>query len=484
MTESARSTFYDRYYGWILLVFALSIVPIVMGVIKSEETNNNNIKQWLPKDLDETKVYEEFRKHFGTDEYAIVSWKGCTLDDPRLAHFAELVREYRNDDNKRLFEKVVTGPELLAKLQAKPFDLSEKVARDRLKSIIIGQNGKASAAIIELTEEGDDDRRTAIEALDNILQQKLQIPVGEIHMAGDAVTNAAVDVESRRATDSLVGYSMLIAVACAIVSFFFAYGRSSRRWFSGLLYSLVLALIIFIVAYYCALLAQSLVPLFGGRVNLVLVVMPVLIYVLSLSAGVHLVNYYQDAIRESGTWQAPLASIQRGWLPCTLAAGTTAIGLASLSVSKIIPVKDFGKYSAIGIVGSLAVLFLLLPALLVLIQKLSQKNAEQTAVQRRGASTPHCFDRFVQWIAKNIIQHYRATSLVCLTILIFFGWGAFYINTSVKPARFFDQNHRLITDYQWLATAERFGNQIPLEIVVEFDLNNSTLRKWRNWQTR
>lgn len=475
MSESNRLSFYDRYYLWILFASLVSLYPITLGVIKSEQTNNNNIKQWLPEnDFDETKIYAEFKAHFGTDEYAIVSWQGCTLTDPRLAQFASLVRSYKNQAGEKLFSKVTTGPELLQRLQAKPFDLSESLARQRLQSILIGKDGEASAAVIELSEAGDDNRREAIESLREILTQNVKIPSGDIHMAGDAVTNAAVDVESQRATDSLVGYSMLIALTCAVTSFFFAHGRRSDHWARGILYSFTLAMLIFVVAIYSAMLAQSLVPLFGGRVNLVLVVMPVLIYVLSLSAGVHLINYYQDSVLESGIMRAPLQAIQHGWLPCTLAAGTTAIGLGSLAVSNIIPVKDFGKYSAIGIIASLTVLFLLLPALLVLIQKFAKRANEPSNTQSpKGSRGP--FDRMVEWIGTRVIAHCWPMLCICIGLLFFFGFGAFYINTSVKPARFFDPKHRLIQDYEWLAIPERFGNQIPLEIVVAFDRKKSPL---------
>ena len=292
-------------------------------------------------------------------------------------------------------------------------------------------------------------------------------------MAGDAVTNAAVDVESGKSIDSLVAYSMLLALSCAVASFYFAHGRRSAHRWKGLFYSLTLAVVVFIVAVYSSALAQSLVPLFGGKVNLVLVVMPVLIYVLSLSAGVHLINYYQDAIHEVGRPLAPLESIRRGWLPCTLAAGTTAIGLASLMVSQIIPVKDFGKYSAIGIVSSLAVLFLLLPALLIFVQKWIKKRPDSEQVAESPEEGP--FARAVEWLADRVIIHRWSLLVICLALLIFFGWGAFYINTSVKPARFFDREHRLIRDYDWLASPDRFGNQIPLEIVVEFDRQQSPL---------
>ncbi|MBC20231.1 MAG: hypothetical protein CMJ74_08210 [Planctomycetaceae bacterium] len=475
MSELNRSSFYDRFYLWIFIASLISIYPITLSVIKSEETNNNNIKQWLPKDnFDETKIYAAFRAHFGTDEYAIVSWTGCTLTDPRLSEFASFARNYQNASGDKLFAKVTTGPELLEKLQAKPFDLSERLARQRLESILIGKDGESSAAVIELTEAGDNDRREAIASLRSILIQDLKIPAAEIHMAGDAVTNAAVDVESQRATDSLVGYSMLIALSCAVTSFFFAHGRRSKHWIRGLTYSFTLAMLIFFVSVYSAMLAQSLVPIFGGRVNLVLVVMPVLIYVLSLSAGVHLINYYQDTVREKGVAHAPATAIRLGWMPCTLAAGTTAIGLGSLSVSNIIPVKDFGKFSAIGIIASLGVLFLLLPALLVLIQRFSKKANEGLSAQSQ-TELQGIFDQVVEWLAAKVIAHRWPVLCVCIGLLIFFGCGSLYINTSVKPARFFDPKHRLITDYEWLASPERFGNQIPLEIVVAFNRKKSTL---------
>ena len=475
MSELNRSTFYDRFYLWILIASLVSIYPITLSVIKSEETNNNNIKQWLPENnFDETKIYAEFRAHFGTDEYAIVSWKGCTLTDPRLPEFASLARNYKNESGEKLFAKVTTGPELLEKLQAKPFDLSESLARERLESILIGKDGKSSAAVIELTEAGDNDRREAIASLRELLVDDLKIPSDSIHMAGDAVTNAAVDVESQRATDSLVGYSMLIALTCAVTSFFFAHGRRSEHWIRGLLYSFTLAMLIFFVAVYSALLAQSLVPVFGGRVNLVLVVMPVLVYVLSLSAGVHLINYYQDTVAEKGVTNAPATAIRLGWMPCTLAAGTTAIGLGSLSVSNIIPVKDFGKFSALGIIASLTVLFLLLPALLVLIQKFAKKANEGCDLESKAAFDG-IFNRVVEWLATKVITYRWPILCACIGLLIFFGFGSLYINTSVKPARFFDPKHRLITDYEWLSTPERFGNQIPLEIVVAFNREKSKL---------
>ena len=108
MSELNNPTFYDRYFAWILIVFLISIYPVDYGCRKSEETNNNNIKQWLPENENfaEKTIYDDFVDHFGTDEYAIVRWRGCTLTDPRLAKFASLVRDYKNDQGEKLYAKI------------------------------------------------------------------------------------------------------------------------------------------------------------------------------------------------------------------------------------------------------------------------------------------------------------------------------------------------------------------------------------------
>ena len=467
--KSDGPTYYERNWVWILLAFAATIPVVVYGNVLSRRSNNNSIRQWLPDDLPATQVYNFFTDHFGTDEFAMVSWEGCSLDDPRLIQFAKLVSEHQDEEGDKLFSKIVTGPQLLKKLQDKPFDLQADVAFKRLKGVLIGHDDNSTCSVVELTEKGDDNRRISIEALRKIATEDVKIPAADLHMAGDAVTNAEVDIASESAIGSLVVYCMIIAISCAYIS----------------LRNVKLVIIIFVVALYSSTLAEALVPFLGGRMNLVLVVMPVLVYVLGLSAGIHIVNYHEDVIKESGPAGAPLKAIQNGWLPCTLAAATTAIGLASLSVSHIRPVKDFGTYSAIGILASLVVVFLLLPALLLLRNRLEQRkdrkrsaaatseNSTVSGFDRFAEWSDRLFDRFIRWFGNRVIDHHASLVLVCVSILVFVGWGAMYINTSVKPARFFEDDSRLVTDYIWLAEADRFGSQVPLEVVVAFDRKQS-----------
>lgn len=76
--------------------------------------------------------------------------------------------------------------------------------------------------------------------------------------------------------------------------------------------------------------------------NAVLIVLPTLIFVLSISAGIHLTNYFMEEIRRGQRGDAVNRSLRRALSPSLLAALTTAIGLLSLLVSDVEPVRQFG----------------------------------------------------------------------------------------------------------------------------------------------
>ena len=188
---SNGSSFFKRNYLYVIAFFLLAIPVVIYGKIQAGLSNNNSVRQWLPADFTATEIYEYFVQHFGTDEFAIVSWKGCTMDDPRLERFAQLLRKYRDADGDLLFARAQTGPEMVAELTGKPFDLKPEEAVRRLTGVVIGRDQSSTSVIVKLTEKGDGNRRVAVEAMRMLATNDLGIPAKDVHMAGDAVTNPA-----------------------------------------------------------------------------------------------------------------------------------------------------------------------------------------------------------------------------------------------------------------------------------------------------
>ncbi len=463
LVQTFASRIYRRYPGIVVGAFAILLPLVVWRAWLVLGTSNNNIRQWLPRHYEETQIYDWFRQHFPSDEFALVTWDGCTLDDNRLAEFADILRADSDGEAEHspvsetgqpLFADVRTGPEMLQTLTTEPFDLDREEAVDRLIGWVIGKDRETTCALVTLTPAGNADRTRFLNAIRHVAIERVGIPTDELHLVGEPIFNAQIDTASEQAMGGLPIWSSLIAAMAALAT----------------LRSVKLSCAVFLVALYCGALALMLVDVTGGNLNLVLVVMPVLVYLLSLSAAVHLVNYYRDAAAEGTRWTPAAEAVLRGFAPCSLAAATTAIGLASLGVSHIIPVRDFGLYSALGILVGLVVLFLLLPSLLSVI---GDAGMQQQSGKKKGLSGSAGNDGLLTQTGRGIIAGRTWLALACGGFLVMGVAGVPFIQTTVHPLRFFPEDSRLRYDYAWVE--QRFGPVSSIEIVVVFDETQSSL---------
>ena len=82
-------------------------------------SNDNNVHDWLPTTYDETKDFSWFQEHFDNETFVLMSWDGCTLEDPRLELFAkkvvppDRVRENRFQPGEERTPQVVRRPVVL-----------------------------------------------------------------------------------------------------------------------------------------------------------------------------------------------------------------------------------------------------------------------------------------------------------------------------------------------------------------------------------
>jgi hypothetical protein len=284
--------------------------------------------------------------------------------------------------------------------------------------------------------------------------------VPTLRLGGPPVDNMAIDEEGTVTLVRLVGYSVLIGIVLSYLCF-------------G---SLKITIMVFIVGGSAAMLSMSMVWWTNGRVDAILLSMPSLVYVLGLSGAIHIINYYRDEVRHRGGRGAAGRALRHAFLPCTLASVTTAIGLVSLFTSNLAPISNFGFYSAIGVIMTLAILFSYLPAALETFSPSigksvkaesagsAQADRDRTAV---AADHPREESRLSEaWasVGRWITAHHALVTTLCLVVLLVGALGMFKIKTSVQLLKLFDTESRIIEDYAWLE--ENFGKLVPMELVI------------------
>ena len=289
-----------------------------------------------------------------------------------------------------------------------------------------------------------------------------------LRLGGPPVDNIAIDEEGTVTLMRLVGYSIAVGIVLSLVCF-----RSIK-----------ITIMVFVVGGSAALLSMAMVYWTGGRVDAILMSMPSLVYVLGLSGAIHVVNYYRDEVAHHGPIGAPARALRHALLPCTLAALTT---------SNLVPISNFGFYSALGVIATLAVLFSYLPAALQTFMSPKTKPTDLPANDLPATDTAS-FDEpprvtaadpdrgeysgLAQWwaaVGTFITRKHAVVSTVCLLVLGTAAIGLTNIQTSVQLLKLFDSDSRIIEDYAWLE--ENLGNLVPMEVVLRMPEEMTTIEQ-------
>jgi predicted RND superfamily exporter protein len=473
--------FYPRVARWSVLICLVSVPFLVYGVRGALQGSDTNIRQWLPGGFSETQEYDRFLAQFGSEEMAVVSWPGCTVDDERFERLATALVPYTDAadataggagdaakppehgpteaGDRRLFKRVLTTRQALDSLQAEPVEATHDEAVRRLSGLLVGPDGKTAAMIVMVNEAGAADRKQAVALLGD-LAERAGVSRDDLRMAGPTIESVALDSESKRSRYLLTVLAVLSALLLA--------------W--RCLRSPGLIAMVFATAVFSAALNVALVYYLGGTMNVLMGMMPTLTYLLALSGSIHLSNYYREAVAEGPTSEAPLKAVKAAWMPCLLSAFTTAVGLGSMGLSDIGPVRWFGLYSALGVLTALPVLFVVLPSMLQLWPVIERrKTAAQAAVPAAAVhanTVPAATGtRWTASLATWLVLRRRWITVAGFVVMAAGVTGLFKLNMSVKLLNLFSPDARIIQDYAWLE--QHLGPMVPIEVVVRFDKNNS-----------
>ena len=441
------SPFYVRH-GRLICAVALLLMPLLWyGAISAFLTNTNNVLDWLPDSFEETQRLFRFVQRFGTDELLVLSWEGCTLEDRRLDEVANsLIAPVSNPEtgeSVQWFGKVFTGRDTLAELTSKPLELSRTEALRRIEGWLVAPDGETSCALATVTLEGALNRVAAIEHVRQVTEAA-GIDWQTVRMGGPTSNAVAIDEASNsRIAEMAVGSALLgMAVAWKCLG--------------------SIRLVLFIVFSAVIAWGASLSTVFfsGTNMDAVLLIMPALVFVLAVSGGVHLTNYFTDALSESNNYlTAGATAIRLGALPCVLASATTAIGLGSLLSSQLIPVRKFGFFTSLGMLFVIIALMLVWPALVSCFpRERSQTEPEERRSKRDRWWLP------LYWISS---RHSTTLLLAYLMAIPALGWGVMQIKSSVQLEDLLGAHSAPIQKSRWLE--ERFGSLVPVEVVLSFD---------------
>lgn len=135
----------------------------------------------------------------------------------------------------------------------------------------------------------------------------------------------------------------------------------------------------FLVIGFSVLWLLSLLSFINKPINLLTTLLPTILFVVGISNVVHILERFIYELRNKAEkLKAIKIAFKEVGLATFLTSFTTAVGFFTLNTSNILPVKEFGTYTAIGVLISFVLAFTLLPSVLVIAKKpeITKKGSE------------------------------------------------------------------------------------------------------------
>jgi len=178
-----------------------------------------------------------------------------------------------------------------------------------------------------------------------------------------------------------------------------------------------------------------------------------LIFILSISMNIHIINYYRLLENNDSNLTSTLKNM---FWPCLYTSLTTMIAFGSLIITDIKPIIDFGFIMIIALTISLICSFTILPLLILIFPTNFKLNKNKYILKIN-------FITFVK-------NHPRKIVIVSLFLFIISIGGAFKLGIENSFVNYFKKNTEIFKGMKLID--EELGGTTPLDIILTFNEHN------------
>ncbi len=195
---------------------------------------------------------------------------------------------------------------------------------------------------------------------------------------------------------------------------------------------------------------------------------PVILLAVGVADGIHILGRYYDEILlhpNKSPKEIVLATMNEMWAPVVMTSLTTAAGFMSLLTVKMLPLRHFGIFTAVGILVAMVFSLTFIPAALVLlpakVTKGLRRQMEQTQDLRRAGVAARFLNRFGQFV----FRHSRPISVAGLALVLLSSVGIFLMRADTSWIGNFEEG----SDVRVADTIlrEKFQGTLPLNVIFE-----------------
>jgi predicted RND superfamily exporter protein len=441
-------------HRWLAAIVGLILI-VCAPLISLNLRMDNSLNAYFVEDDPAYQLYKAFRDEYDNDEFIYIVYTAAPgifdlgilektrelVDDLGAIPYIEEVTSITNlefveggsDDTLEIFGLMDDFPSTQADADRLERKLSQHPLYERA---YVSDDGSYGAILCDVATrpEADADYQSTIGASLMHVLAKPEYRDFEFWPVGQAVIVSAINDVAVREVILFTG-----VVAAIITALLFVFFRQAKGPFAlQLCYLLGLVIVI-------ATLSLNEFPL----TMLSLVAFPVL-YAIAVADGIHVIQEYQTHLRAGNSNRESIVkAVRRIGTPCLLTTLTTGAGFASLAISPLPVVYQFGLSTAVGVLALFVLCFTILPVMLSLSGARSEELFSPERQPRTSAEgrIHGLLDRFLAGVARWNIRHRRFILSVAALLFAISIFGAAQIRTDASWLHYFGDEIAVVRDY-------------------------------------
>ncbi len=353
-----------------LVLIFLSVATIVLAFFASKLEMDYDYEKYFPKDDEVRLHYEGFRKKYGEDSdfllIALENKQGIFQKD-----FLQKVKRFGDELLKDTLIEFIASPvhncgyykkSGLSGVVFKPYlDLDAKIISEadslriygnkQLVGSVLSSNGKSICLF--LNTQSQLNKKEALHLISFVKSKKAEFGFDKFIFSGRVLAQTYF-------VEKMITELAVFITSSIILLVFFLY-ISFRSW-----WGILIPLLIIIVSIIWSV---GIMYLTGKSFDLLMVMLPTIIFVVGMSDLVHLLAKYLDELRTGkDRFEALKIAFKEVRKATFLTSLTTAIGFFTLMFANILPIREFGLYAGISVFVAYFLAFTFLPSVLVLVK--------------------------------------------------------------------------------------------------------------------
>ena len=450
-----------RYAFFSLLILC---AVLLSPYLKEGMVPNNSLRIWFYQDDPNLKAYEESFSQFGNDEVIVIYYETREenlLSKANLSLIKKLTRDIQNVDHIHKVYSLIdikdvqsqSGQLQIRNLIPDHFELTEsqimiitsKLLNDPVfGGVFISKNkrGVLITAQLEAIDNVDQERDNISDTVIDILDHHLNDNGIEYHIGGVGIIYTFLN--KLTADDASILVSMSYVIMFVLIAILL------RNFIAVIITVLVIAL--------TSTITLGLFGATGHQINLMTVVLPTLIAILSIADCVHVINHCRSVDSGERIDKARLSqNLSYIFVPCFFTSLTTFIGFLSLNISKMQILRELGLFSALAVAIAFIVSFITIPVFLGIF-KLRPISTKQSKLDNIIFKL-----NFV--CGKTAVRHPYQVIAVFGFLFILFAISLPFVQVDIRTFEYFPKNMKVVRDNNYIAN--NYGFYFPIEFTLK-----------------